>query len=216
MARFLGVLVLAVIAVVAAACQGGSPATASGSTATAVLTSAEPFPTRKDPTPTDPRVPTPSGFAAMHPPYRLDYEGEMQFVGSVIVGTMEGTRLSMSSHPFPQNAPVQVLTNAVVEAQLIYSGRGDHYTFGALWGSPLAGDSVRVSVYRIEEGTLRVHSTQTEAVATGAIGLKGELPPFETPGRYRVEVTTLDGLVLAWVLIDVAPKCEDGEDCSGG
>ncbi len=87
------------------------------------------------------------------------------------------------------------------------------YAFGAFWGEPVEASKIRITLYRVTEGTLRLEWSDTKRVTPDATGYLDELVRFKGPGAYRLEVTRGSDL-LAWVVAKMAPRCD--QSCSGG
>lgn len=147
--------------------------------------------------------PAPTAFAspAATPPYniRLD-EPIAQERGTVVFGELEGPA-----------------SDVWLTAYLPWPERGypydSRYAFGAFWGEPVKASKIRITLYRITGGTLRLVWSDTKPVTPDATGYLDELVPFKGPGMYRLEVTRGSEL-LAWVVAHMAPRCE--QNCSGG
>jgi hypothetical protein len=85
--------------------------------------------------------------------------------------------------------------------------------FGAFWGGPANTSEIRITLYRVSNGTLRLVWTDTKQVKPDAAGYLDELVPFKGLGTYRLEVTRGSAL-LAWGVAHMGPRCE--ANCSGG
>ena len=143
----------------------------------------------------------PAASPAATPPYqiRLD-EPIVQEPGTVVFGELEGS-------------PSDIWLTAYLpwpEKGYPYDGR---YAFGAFWGEPVEASKIRITLYRMTQGTLRLVWSDTKSVRPDATGYLDELVPFKGPGTYRLEVTRGSDL-LAWVVAKMAPRCDQG--CSGG
>ena len=87
------------------------------------------------------------------------------------------------------------------------------YTYGAYWGERVGDDQIRVTLYRVRNGTLSRVWTDVKAIEPEATGYLDSIVRFAAPGVYRIEVTR--GVEpIAWSLIRVGAPCT--EDCSGG
>jgi hypothetical protein len=148
-----------------------------------------------------PPAATPPASPAPTPPYqiRLD-EPIVQEPGTVVFGELEGpaSDIWLTAYlPWPERG-------------YPYDGR---YAFGAFWGEAVQASKIRITLYRITGGTLRLVWSDTKPVAPDATGYLDELVPFKGPGTYRLEVTRGSEL-LAWVVARMAPRCD--QNCSGG
>jgi hypothetical protein len=174
-----------------------SPSTTDGTTATPRVAVASP---PAAPPPASPAA-TPPASPAATPPYniRLD-EPIAQEPGTVVFGELEGPD-----------------SDIWLTAYLPWPDKGYpydwQYAYGAFWGEPVEASTIRITLYRITDGTLRLVWSDTKPVVPEATGYLDDLVPFKGPGTYRLEVTRGSEL-LAWVVARMAPRCD--QNCSGG
>ncbi len=195
------------------ACGASAPQTSSPEMPTATIQGAAslPPPGSSEPIPAASPSPTPSLPYASHE--------DAQPVGSVIFGPLVrdamGKELIDEGAPEPQGTPALTLTVGPSEQGLTEAGLPGRYTFGAFWAHPLDSPAIVVSVYRVKRGALELLFANPRSAAPAAIGYSETLPAFNSNGRYRLEVTTPDGIVLAWGLLDINGTCASS-GCSGG
>lgn len=203
---------LAVGLLVAGCGASAQPASVPVATSNGVVAVASAGATWTSPAASSTASPPPSG-----PPYASHEEA--QPLGSVIFGPLvrdaTGRELIDEGAPEPQGTPTLTLTVGPSEQGLAEAGLPDRYTFGAYWGRPLSSTAIVVSLYRVTQGALEVLFSHQRTAEPGALGYSETLPAFPSVGRYRLEVTTTDGIVLAWGLMDVNGTCSS-TGCSGG
>lgn len=124
----------------------------------------------------------------------------MQEPGTIIFGSLPGPLSAAWLEPF-LTWPDEGLT---------YEAR---VAFGAFWGAPLGASAIRITLYRVQGGTLHLVWSDVKRVGPEATGYLDELVPFKGPGTYRLEVTRRSAL-LAWGVAFMGPRCET--NCSGG
>ena len=126
-----------------------------------------------------------------------------------------GQELIDEGAPEVQGTPALTLTVGPSEQGLAEAGLPDRYTFGAYWGRALGSPAIVVSLYRVKAGALDLVFVHPRTADSAATGYSETLPRFPSTGRYRLEVTTPDGIVLAWGLIDVNGTCSSTGCASG-
>lgn len=184
-----------------------SPPSLSASVSPAPTVSAPPLPVEPSARATTPAASppeaTPSGSPSITPPYRVRLGDEeiVQQPGTIIFGSLP---LGLGSDGFLEPYLTWPDGGLTIDAEV---------AFGAFWGQPLGASEIRITLYRVSGGTLRLVWSDTKPVAPEAIGYLDELVPFKAPGTYRLEVTR-GSTLLAWGLAHMGPRCET--NCSGG
>jgi hypothetical protein len=199
----LGVLV---IALAACATVEPRPSTSTGPGESGAIESTSPSPTTSlAPLPMPTRASRPpadsSATPAPLPPYTTHPGPQVpQEPGTIIFGSIPGP-----------------LEEALIEPYLTWPEGGLTYearvAFGAFWGGPAGTSQIRITLYRVTNGTLDLVWSDSKLVSPEATGYFDELVPFRGPGTYRLEVTRGPDL-LAWGLAFMGPKCVT--NCSGG
>lgn len=203
----IGLLIVA--AAIVASCADAVPAPASDrASVLPALTSGGP-PSATEPSArataaaASPPSATPSPSASTVPPYRvlLGDEAVVQEPGTIIFG-------SLPLGPRPDGFLEPYLTwpdgGLTIDAEV---------AFGAFWGQPLGASQIRITLYRVAGGTLRLVWSDKKNIAPESVGYLDELVPFKAPGTYRLEVTR-GSTLLAWGPAYMGPRCET--NCSGG
>ena len=138
----------------------------------------------------------------MAPPYRVQLGDVVvtQEPGTIIFGSLPGGLSADLLEPY-LTWPEGGLT---IDADV---------AFGAFWGRPVEASEIRITLYRVAGGTLRLVWSDRKDVAPGSAAYLDELVPFAAPGTYRLEVTR-GSTLLAWGVAHMGPRCVT--DCSGG
>jgi hypothetical protein len=184
------------------------PPSAAPASASAALTVDSPAPALSPAaSPTEavasPPGPTPSASPLATPPYTV-LEGGVSVAqerGTILFGYPEQGRTPTWIAPFRTSTRSDLTHEAVV-------------AFGAFWGQPVGASRIRVSLYRVTGGTLRLVWSVEKLVKPSATGYLDELVPFKRSGTYRLEVTH-GSMLLAWGLAVLHEPCGE-TNCSGG
>jgi hypothetical protein len=147
-----------------------------------------------------PSTPPPTASPLAPPPYTVLERGVLvrQEPGTILFGTL-GPELTWIA-PFTTSARSDLTHEADVG-------------FGAFWGQPVGAARIRVTLYRVTGGTLRLVWSVQKRVKPNATAFLDQLVPFKRPGTYRLEVTS-GSMLLAWGLAVVHPPCQ--ANCAGG
>lgn len=197
MQRWLGAVALA-LAVLATGCDA-APVTPPPTQPIAIVPTGVPTAdaTSVGPTPSPSVAHVPSSAPTLlPPPYEFTSDGMVQEPGTILFGDSErGTFEPIAGWPYG-------------------IGMGFDYTYAAYWGEPLGDDHIRVTLYRVRNGTLSQVWTDVRAIDPEATGYLDSIVRFEADGVYRLEVTR--GVEpIASSLIRVRRPCL-AKDCGSG
>jgi hypothetical protein len=195
---------LMIAAAVVASCADVVPSQSADRTNVSQAPTTEAPPSTAAPTApsSTPPTPTPAASEAGVPPYRIVFGDEpvIQERGTILFGSSPGPIAEARLEPFLTWPDGGLTIDAPV-------------AFGAFWGEPVEASEVRITLYRVAGGTLRLVWSDTKSVPPESTGYFDALVPFEAPGTYRLEVTR-GPFLLAWGLAHMGPRCKS--DCSGG